>query len=94
MCKRGEFEYCVIKGRKVKIDRCIAPVINALNGAGTETAESCCGHGEEEGHILAYQGGEHRLFIIYGIGAPSEKMFQEKYRQFAELSEEKTKRLI
>ena len=90
MCQRGEFEYCVVKGMRIEVDRCIAPIVNALNGAGIETVESCCGHGETEGHILAYQDGKHRLFIIYEMGAVSEKEYQRRYRRLAELSEEKT----
>ena len=39
MCKRGEFEYCVIKGRKVKIDKCIAPIVRALNNGGIENED-------------------------------------------------------
>ena len=31
---------------EVPIDKCIAPVIKALNDAGIETLESCCGHGQ------------------------------------------------
>jgi len=94
VCRRGDFTTCVINGRKAKIDRCIAPIIDALNAAGIVTAESCCGHGEEEGHILAYQDGEHRLIIVYEQGQTSEKVFQARYRRYAELSEEKTKRVI
>lgn len=91
MCKRGDFVDCIVSGRKVQVDRCIAPIINALNDAGIITAESCCGHGEEEGHIVAYQGGQARLLVVYALGEPSIEMFQNKYRRMAELSEEKTK---
>ena len=31
---------------EVPIDKCIAPIVRALNDAGIETVESCCGHGE------------------------------------------------
>ena len=91
MCKRGEFEYCVIKGRKVKIDKCIAPIVKALNNGGIETAESCCEHGEEEGHILAYQDGKPRMIILYELGKKSLEIWNKKYRRMAEISEEKTK---
>jgi len=94
MCKRGDFVDCVVQGRKQKIDRCIAPIVNALNDAGIITVESCCGHGETEGHILAYQDGMARLFVIYEIGRVSTDKFREHYRKLAEESEEKTKKII
>jgi len=75
----------------VQIDLCLVPIIDALNAAGILTAECCCGHSEEEGHILAYQDGEPRLFVIYEIGKISIDKYQERYRRFSELSEEKTK---
>ena len=30
-----------------KVDRCIAPLVAALNKSGIKTLSSCCGHGEE-----------------------------------------------
>lgn len=33
----------------IKIDRCIAPIIAALNAGGLATVTSCCGHGRENG---------------------------------------------
>lgn len=93
MCMRGDTVPLVIKGRRVEIDRCIAPIVKALNDAGIETAESCCGHGEVEGHILAYQDGKHRLFVVYELGEKSRLAYEEKYRRYAEISEEKTKAL-
>lgn len=33
------------------IDRCIAPLVMALNEAGIITIASCCGHGREPGRI-------------------------------------------
>jgi len=61
MCERGDTVKCNVLGRGVMIDRCIAPIINALNEVGLVTAESCCGHGETEGHILFYQDGKGRV---------------------------------
>jgi len=51
----GEFRWAE-KG----IDRCIAPFIQALNSAGIYTANCCCGHGKEMGHILLHDGRELR----------------------------------
>lgn len=31
--------------RQVEVDRCIAPIISALNSNGIPTYTSCCGHG-------------------------------------------------
>lgn len=33
------------------IDACIAPIVAALNAAGIETWQSCCGHGKGTGQI-------------------------------------------
>ena len=38
------------------IDRCIAPLIEALNAARIYTASCCCGHGEEHGYIWLRDG--------------------------------------
>lgn len=38
------------------VDRCIAPLIAALNNAGIWTASSCCGHGREDGVIILQDG--------------------------------------
>lgn len=40
------------------IDRCIAPIVEALNAAGLHTAGSCCGHGRRRGRISAHDGTE------------------------------------
>jgi len=37
--------------RTVQIDRCIAPLVKALNEAGIETAACCCGHFKQDGRI-------------------------------------------
>ncbi len=38
---------CSVDGtiREEQIDRCIAPIVQALNVANIVTTESCCGHG-------------------------------------------------
>lgn len=40
------------------IDRCIAPIVQALNDAGIFTSNSCCGHGKCDGFILLHDGRE------------------------------------
>lgn len=36
------------------VDRCIAPIVQALNNAGIYTANSCCGHDESDGTIILH----------------------------------------
>lgn len=43
------------------IDRCIAPIVRALNRAGILTIQSCCGHGKGDGRIDLADG--RTLFI-------------------------------
>jgi hypothetical protein len=45
----------------VDIDRCIAPLVKALNDGGITTVASCCGHGKVLGNIALADGRE--LFI-------------------------------
>lgn len=37
--------------RRAKIDRCIAPLVAALQRGGIDMRGSCCGHGEATGRI-------------------------------------------
>ena len=52
MCKQGmdaEVTFCEPRENgmiTVKIDSCIAPLIQTLNDYGIETVSSCCGHGK------------------------------------------------
>lgn len=39
------------KKREVQIDRCIAPIVEALEKGGVCMRGSCCGHGKAEGYI-------------------------------------------
>jgi hypothetical protein len=38
------------------VDRCMAPLVEALNDAGIYTSSSCCGHGQYQGNILLHDG--------------------------------------
>lgn len=40
------------------IDKCIAPIVRALNEAGIRTDASCCGHGKFDGFISLHDGRE------------------------------------
>jgi len=53
MCKWGidkEITLCkplpISKKKKIKVDACIAPLVQALNDYGIETIACCCGHGK------------------------------------------------
>lgn len=46
----------------VKVDRCIAPIVAALNLAGVRTTQSCCGHGKRPGRIDLDDG---RVLVVY-----------------------------
>ncbi len=68
MCNRGDtVEVTVhhvgeIRLGIVDVDRCIAPLVRALNEAGIATEGCCCGHGEVTGHITLTDG---RILGIY-----------------------------
>jgi len=73
MCKRGTLEQVEVTipahlsstgkpGKTVKlIDKCIAPLVKALNDAGITTILSCCGHGKVDGQINLADG---RILVI------------------------------
>lgn len=39
-------EVKLISGKAIKVDACIAPLVQMLNDYGIETLASCCGHGK------------------------------------------------
>ena len=47
--------------RKFKIDKCIAPIVRALEQGGIKMRASCCGHGTRDGYINLQDG---RTLII------------------------------
>jgi len=54
------------------IDRCLAPIVAALNAGGVPTASSCCGYGQAEGCIWLEDG----RTLILGRWDPAEKAQQ------------------
>lgn len=58
MCQRGDTVTVEIDGEKCGIDRCIAPIVKALNAAGLKTLASCCGHGNQPSNIALADGRE------------------------------------
>ena len=51
-----------VKWKKMNIDSCIAPIVEALQKAGIDMRGSCCGHGKEIGYIDLQDG--RSLIII------------------------------
>ena len=60
MCKWGQTVLVKLKEvhKNVDVDSCIAPIVQALNDAGIQTAASCCGHGKFDGSIILEDGRE------------------------------------
>ena len=50
------------------VDRCIAPIVAALNADGIFTANCCCGHGRRRGSIVLHDG---RTLIISSKPGPA-----------------------
>ncbi len=50
-----------VKWRGMKIDTCIASLVNALQRAGVDMRGSCCGHGHSVGEIHLQDG---RLILV------------------------------
>lgn len=40
------------------VDRCLVPLLRALNDAGIYTSNCCCGHGKSPGSIILHDGRE------------------------------------
>jgi len=47
--------------KKCKIDKCIAPLVRALERGGIRMVASCCGHGKDDGCIDLLDG---RILVI------------------------------
>jgi hypothetical protein len=58
MCKQDDTVIVVIDKKPCSIDRCIAPLVRALNAWGIRTIASCCGHGKCPGNIVLEDGRE------------------------------------
>lgn len=63
MCAHGDDVMLMVpmnadgSGQKlVGIDRCIAPIVDALNARGIYTANCCCGHFRDNGTIVLHDG--------------------------------------
>lgn len=54
MCEHGD----TVNGVDQYLDRCIAPLVKALNDGGLKTITSCCGHGQLPGYVVFADGRE------------------------------------
>jgi hypothetical protein len=45
-----------VKWKQANIDKCIAPIVKALQEGGINMRGSCCGHGHQEGQIILQDG--------------------------------------
>lgn len=75
MCKRGTLENVAVRisadlsctgkiyMKIMKIDACIAPIVDALQKGGINMRGSCCGHGKSDASIELQDG---RQIIIKG----------------------------
>ena len=73
MCKEGEYKLVNVKipadlshtgksrWKKARIDKCIAPIVKALQEGGIDMRGSCCGHNKRDGDIHLQDG---RILII------------------------------
>jgi len=87
MCEWGQVELVEVtiparlsstgkdKIKKVGIDRCIAPIVRALNIAGAATIASCCGHGKRPGNIVLADGRELIIAPDYDTARKVDKAF-------------------
>lgn len=64
----------VAYSKPAAIDRCIAPLVRALNGVGLTTIASCCGHGRQPGRI-SLAGGREVLIVDYEQAGRIAKLF-------------------
>ena len=72
----------VVKGKRVLIDKCISPIIDALNKSDTiRTSSSCCGDGKSKASFIAMIGDAY-LFFEIDLMTPLETW--EKYRPLHE----------
>ena len=58
MCEHEQKELVEINSRQCSIDKCLAPIVIALNNSGIKTVASCCGHGYIPGRITLRDGRE------------------------------------
>lgn len=76
MCIWGTETILEVGGKRVAVDSCIAPLVEALNRAGVPTKASCCGHGRQPGNIALADGRELLLVSCYEQARQLERQLQ------------------
>ena len=61
--------------KMIDVDRCIAPIVRALNSAGVVTVASCCGHGKRPGNIALADGREICIMPDFESGRRFDLLF-------------------
>lgn len=79
MCSWGDVVKVQVGDRQVDVDRCVAPIVKALNDGGVVTAMACCGHGKHEGFILLADG---RVLAVLPQSAFKERGYQKVAEMF------------
>ncbi len=67
MCEKGTITIAQIAGKPIRVDSCIASLVEAVNTR-YATIESCCGHGQVLGTIDLEDG--RRLLVEPAEGLP------------------------
>lgn len=62
-------------GKRVDVDRCLEPLVNALNAAGIETIACCCGHQKRPGNIALKDGRELIIAPDFETGREVDRAF-------------------
>lgn len=75
MCKHGDVVLININGRVCDIDRCIAPIVQALNDGEVPTVACCCGHNNRPGNIMLADGRELVIAQSFEVGRKIDKAF-------------------
>ena len=93
MCKRGntvKMELPIVGDFRqgiADIDKCLAPIIKALNDGGVLTTGCCCGHGEIMGYIHLANGKYLGVF-------PNRRTFMKhRHERFADQAKKNPRRL-
>jgi len=61
------------------IDKCIQPLIKALNEGGCETIASCCGHGNRPGTIALEDGREIIIMPDFATARSIDHLFSDMH---------------
>lgn len=78
MCNWGDTVQYEINGKVRHIDRCIFPLVKALNEAGQTTIACCCGHGKHHGNIILADGRFLNIHADREVWEKAEKLLETK----------------